>query len=135
MEADVELNTKTRKRTEDASGADRVENEDNSSTERVNGGPTSLTSFGMIAEPPDPEKSIGNALIDKGAEAPKPCLPPVEMRTPTATGGLLPAGTAPTAMRVIFPRPLFFWSLGEEIKEKTGRTTLTSLPLLLGGKF
>ena len=52
-EADVEPDTKTRKRTED-SAADRVTNGDSSSA-RINHGPTGLTSFGMIAEPPTPE--------------------------------------------------------------------------------
>ena len=54
-EADVESDTKTRRRTEGASAADRVKSGDISST-RVDGGPTSLTSFGLIAEPPAPEK-------------------------------------------------------------------------------
>ena len=77
-----------------------------SSSARVDGGLTSLTSFGIIkAEPLAPEKSIVDALVDKGAEAPKPCLLPVKMRTPTAAGGSLPAGTASTAMRTIFPLP------------------------------
>ena len=43
-----------------------------------------------------------DALVDKGAAAPKPCLSPVERHT-TAAGGLLPAGTASTAMRTISP--------------------------------
>ena len=56
-EADVETDyTKTRKRTKSASAADRVKNGDCSSA-RVGYGPTSLTSFGMIAKPPlAPEK-------------------------------------------------------------------------------
>ena len=56
-EADVETDyTKTRKRTKGASAADRVKNGDCSSA-RVDYGPTSLTSFGMKAEPPlAPEK-------------------------------------------------------------------------------
>ena len=65
-----------------------------SSSARVDDDPTSLTSFIVIAEPPAPEKSIGDALVDKGAEAPKSCLSTIEMRTPTAAGDLLPAGTA-----------------------------------------
>ena len=46
-EADVEPDTKTRKRTENAA-ADQAKN----SSARVDDGPTSLTSFGMIAESP-----------------------------------------------------------------------------------
>ena len=80
-----------------------------SSSAKVDYGPTSLTRFGMIAEPLAPEKSIGDALVDKDAEAPKLCLSPVEMRTPTATDGSLPIGIASTATRTNFsPSPL--WS-------------------------
>ena len=53
-EADVELDTKTRKRTKDASAVDRVKNGNNSSA-KVDDGPTSLTSFSMIAKPPSLE--------------------------------------------------------------------------------
>ena len=67
-----------------------------SSSVRVDGGPTSLTIFGMIAEPLAlPYRD--DALVDKGTEAPKPCLAPVKMRTPTAAGGLLPAAYCPPA--------------------------------------
>ena len=52
-EADARIVKKTRKRTEGAA-ADRVKNGDNSSA-RLDDDPTSLTSFGNIAEPPAPE--------------------------------------------------------------------------------
>ena len=104
-EANVEPDKKTRKRTRGASAADRAKNGDISSLRRVDVGPTSLTSFGIIDEPPAPEKLIGNALVGKGAEAPKPCLSPIEMGTPTAAGGLLPVGTASTATKTTFPPP------------------------------
>ena len=91
-EAGVESDTESRKRTEDGA-ADRGMAGDSSSA-RANDGPTSLTSFGMIAKPPSPETSVGDALIYRGAEAPKPCLSPLEMRTPTAASDLLPAGIA-----------------------------------------
>ena len=123
--ADVKPDSKTHKRTEDAV-ADRVMNGNSSTARRVYDGPTSLTSFGRIAESPAlPFRD--DVLVDKGAEAPKPCLSPVEMRTQTAAGGLLPAVTASIAMRTIFPRPLSFWTLGEETKERTNRTTLNQL--------
>ena len=101
-EADVEPDTKTRKRIEDAA-VDRVMNGDSSST-RVDDGLTSLTSFGMIAEPPAPEKCIGDTMVNKGAEAQKSHLLPMDVRMLSiAAGGLLPAGTASSAMRFIFP--------------------------------
>ena len=125
MEGDVEPDTKTHKRTEDAA-ADRVVNRDSSSARKIDNGSMSLTSFGMIAEPPA-LSCRDNALINKGDEAPKPCLPPVEMRTLKAAGGLLPASTASTAMRTIFPRLLFFLSHGEETKIRNGRTNFNQL--------
>ena len=44
-----------------------------------------------------------DALVDKGAAAPKPCLSPVEMRTTTAPGGLISANIASTATGTISP--------------------------------
>ena len=104
-EADVEPNTKTRKRTESAAAADRTKHGDSSSA-WVDDGLTSLTSFGMITEPFSlaPAECIGYALVNKDAEAPKPHFPPVEVcMLSSAAGGLMPTGTASTMMRVIFP--------------------------------
>ena len=91
------LDKKTRKRNEGAAAVDRAKhNGDSSSARKVDDGPTSLTSFGEIAEPPvAPKKRIGDSLVNKGAEVPKPHLPPVEVRMlSSAADGLLPAGTA-----------------------------------------
>ena len=98
METDVKPDTKTCKRMEDVA-ANRVISGDNSYTQ-VDPNPICLTSFsddsaGLPALP-----SRDNALIDKGAAAPKPCLSPVEMRTLTAAGGLLPTGIASSATRI-----------------------------------
>ena len=106
-EEDVQPNIKIRKRTEDA-GADRVKNGDISFA-RVDDSLTSLTSFDMLAERPALLMFRDDVLVDKVTEAPKPCLPPVEMRTPTAADGLLPAGTTYTAMGIIFTLPYFSW--------------------------
>ena len=103
--ADVDPDNKTRKHAEGASTVDRVVNGDSSSA-RVDGEQTSLTYFGMIAEP-SALTYKDNALIDKDAEVPKPCLSPVEIRTPTVAGGLLLASTASTAMWTIFFHRLF----------------------------
>ena len=64
-EADVKTDKETRKRTEDAA-EDGAKNGDSCSG-RDDDGPTSLTSFGMIAEPllKAPEKCIGDALVNK----------------------------------------------------------------------
>ena len=63
----------------------------------------SLTNVGKISEPfLAPEKGIGDALVNKGAETPNPHLPPVEVRILSfAAGGLLPSGTASTTLRTI----------------------------------
>ena len=100
MKADVKTDTKTCRRTEDAA-ADQVMNGESRSAKRVDAGPMSSTSFGMKAEPP----ALLDALVDKGAAAPKLCLSPIETRTLTATGGLLLAGTASTATRTTFHQP------------------------------
>ena len=97
-EADVKTDTKASKRTGGAAAED--EKNGGISSARAEDGPTSLTSFGMIAEPPALPISRDDALVDKGTEAPKPCLSPV--RTPTA-------GAASTAMKTIFPLPRL-WS-------------------------
>ena len=72
-EAGLELDTRSCKRTEDAA-ADRVINGDISSARRVNTySATSSTSFGMKTEP----RALSwrdDALVDKGADAPKTCI-------------------------------------------------------------
>ena len=93
MEADVTTVKKTRKRTGGAAAAVQTKHEDSCSAKRVQAGPTNSANFGMKAEPPTLPHWDG-VLVDKGAAAPKPCLSPVEMRTPTAAGGLLPADIA-----------------------------------------
>ena len=66
--------------------------------------PTSLTSFGNIAEPLAPEKGIGDALVNEDAEAPKPYLSPVKVHMLTSTSGdLQHADSACTILRTISP--------------------------------
>ena len=98
---------KTRKRMEDAA-VNQAKHGDRCSAKRVHADPTSSTGFGMTAKPPALSRR-DDILVNKGVEAPKPHLPPVEVRMlPSAAGGLLPAGTAPTALRTIFRRLLLF---------------------------
>ena len=102
-EADVKPDTKTGKHTEDASSADRMKNGERSFA-KVDYGPTSLTSFGMITELKGPEKVIGDALVNKDAEALNPHISLMEVRMLLFTaGGLLLTGTVSTIMRAIFP--------------------------------
>ena len=55
------------------------------------------------------------------------------MRTRTAAGGLLIAGTASTAIRTIFPRPFFF--LEPRRDQETYQPDKTSLPPSGGGLY
>ena len=112
MEADVPVDKKTRERTKGAATAVQAKHGDSCSANRVDPDPKSSTSFG--------DDSIGpsgfpctrdGALVGNGAAAPKLCLSPLEMRRPTAAGGLLPAGTTSTATRTTTDQPpLRFWS-------------------------
>ena len=119
MEADVRPDTNTCKLAEDAA-ADQAKHGDRCSAKRVDAGPTSLTSFGKIAEPSlAPEKYISDALVDKSTAAPKPCLSPVEMRTLTAAGDLLPANTASIATRTLFHQPPLWFCPTEGMDSST----------------
>ena len=128
-EADVKPETKTRKRMEKAA-ADRVVSGDNSSAQ-VDPDPMCLTSFSDdFAGPPALPCSRDDALVYKGTAAPTPCLSPTEIRTLTAAGSLLPAGTASTAAMTIFHQPPLWFCLTEEINSRTSihmpRTTAVS---------
>ena len=128
-EADAESDTKTRKRTEDAA-ADRRMNGDSSSASVVEG-PTSLTSFGIIVN----FRLLKNALVTpwstKALKRQNRILYPWRYACyhppPVAYCSLLFADTVSTAMRAIFHRPLFSWSLGQETKERTDWTNFNQL--------
>ena len=97
-----------------------------------------MTSFGNIVKPPAPEKCIGDALVNEGAEAPKPYLPPVEVRMlSSAAGGLLLADTVSTTIRVIFPHHLFLGASlnrprrGILVRQTAGQTSISLPPSLL----
>ena len=118
METDMPLDTKTRERTEGAATAVQAKHGDSCSAKSVQAGPTCLTSFGVKAEPPAlPYRD--DVLVENGAAVPKSCLPPLEVRTPTAADGLLPTDKTSTATRTTFhPLPLWF-CLAEEINSRT----------------
>ena len=120
--ADIPPEKKTRKRKENAA-ADQAKHGDSCSAKKVDPNPMRLTSFSDDSIKPPAFPCRDDAKIGKGAAAPKPCLSPEEMHTPTAAGGLLPVGTASTAIRTIFPPTTFFsWSLDEETKKRSSRT-------------
>ena len=133
MVADVKPDAKTRKRMENVA-ADRVIS-GISSFAQVYPDPMCLTSFNDESTgPPAIPRSRDDALVDKGAATPKLCLLPMGMRTLTGTGRLLSVRTASTAVRTIFPRPLFFLSVGET-KKCTSRTNNQLAPSVDGGLF
>ena len=104
MKVDITAHQKTRERTEGAAAAVEAKHGDSCSAKRVQAGPKSSTGFGMKAEAPAlPRRD--DVLIDNGAAAPKSCFSPLEMRTPTVTGGLLPAGKASPKMRITYSQP------------------------------
>ena len=106
MVADGQANTKTRERTEGAATAIQAMHGDSCSANRVDPDPMRSTSFGDdCTKPPALPCSGKNILVDNGAAAPKSCLPPLEMRTTAATGGLFPTGKTSTATKTAFNQP------------------------------
>ena len=99
MEADGHVNTKTRESTEGATTAVQAMRGDSFSTRWVEPGPnTNSTTFGVKAEPPA-LLCRDDVVVESGDAAPKTCLPSLEMRSPTAAGGLLPTGETSTATK------------------------------------
>ena len=93
MEADGPTNTKTRERTESAARAVQPKYRDRCTAQRIQDGPKISTCFGVMAEPPA-LPCRDDVVVENGAAVPKSCLPYLEMRSPTAAGGLLPTGKA-----------------------------------------
>ena len=120
MEAGEPADTKTRERMKGAATAVQAMHGDSFPTNRVDRGPkTTSTSFGV--KPKSPALPCrDDALVENGAAAPKSCLPPLEMRTITAAGGLLPTGETSTATRTTFDySTLWFCQTEETHSERT----------------
>ena len=115
MEADRHANTKTQERTEGAAIAVQTMRGDSCTAEqKVQGGPKTSITFGVEAEPPDlPCRE--DVLVEEGATSPESCLPSLEMRSPTAAGGLVPTGEASTAMETTSNEPLLRFYASEEM--------------------
>ena len=115
MEADGPANTKTRERTVGAAKVVQATRGDSYTVaQKVQDGPKTLISFGMMTEPPDlPCRE--DVLVEEGATTPKSCLPSLEMRSPTATGGLVPTGEASTASETTSKEPLLRFYETEEM--------------------
>ena len=92
---------------------------DSCTAQRVQDGPKTSTCFGVMAEPLD-LPCRDDVLVENGAAAPKSRLPPLEMRSPTAAGGLLPIGEASIVPRTTFSQPpLRLYSTEEMDYKKT----------------
>ena len=102
MEADGPADKKTREHTEGAVKAVQAMHGDSFSANRVQAGPkTTSTSFGVKAKPPA-LPCRDDVVVENGAAAPKSCISPLEMRTTTTVGGLLPTGKTTTASSTTF---------------------------------
>ena len=129
MEADVQVDTKICERTEGAAKAVQAMNGDSFSAKRIQDGPKSSTIFGERVEPPA-LPCRDDVVVQNGAAAPKSCLSPLKMRTPTAAGGLLPPGETSTTTRTTFDHSTLWFCQTEETILKTSfyppRTTTVS---------
>ena len=128
MEADGPANTKTCERTEGAATAVQAMHGDSFSDCRVDLCPmTNSTNFGIKAEPPALPCRDG-VVVESGDAAPKSCLPSLEMRSPSAAGGVLPAGDTSTATRTTFNKlPFRLYAIEKtNSKEKNLRTSVLS---------
>ena len=72
------------------------------------------TSFGMMAEPPA-LPCRDDVLVENGDASPKSCLPSLEMRSPTAAGGLVSVGETSTATEITVNEPLLQFYSTEEV--------------------
>ena len=106
MVAYKQANMKTRERTEGTTKAVQVLHEDSCTVQRVQDGPKISTCLGVMDELPA-LLYRDDVVVENGAAAPKSCLPSLEMRSPTAAGGLLPTGEASIATRTTFNQPPF----------------------------
>ena len=115
MEADGSANTKNQERTEGAATARQAVRGDSCTTEqKVQDGPKTSIAFGAEAEPPD-LPCRGDVLAEEGATSPESSLPSLEMRSPTAAGGLVPTGEASTATETTSNEPLLRFYATEEM--------------------
>ena len=106
---------KTRERTKGAATAVQAMHGDSFSANRVEAGPSCSTSFGVKADSPT-LVCRDDVLVECAAAAPNLCLLPLEMRKPTAAGGLLSTNITSTATGTTFHQLPFWFCLIEEIK-------------------
>ena len=119
--------TKTRERTAGAATAEQAMRGDCFSACRVEPGPTTnSTSFGVKAEP-SALPCRDDSVIECGDAASESCFPPMEMRSSTAAGGLVPTGDASKASETTLNEPPLRFCLAEETDLKA-ENSWTSVP-------
>ena len=135
MEADGPASTKTQERTEGAAAAVQAMRGDSSTTEQnVQDGPKPSITFGVEAEPPDlPCRE--DVLVEDGATSPKSCLPSLEIRSPTAAGGLVPTGEDSTATETTSNDPLLRFYATEEMNPEEDSKTKDPLTSTLYASY
>ena len=127
MEVDGPANTKTQERTDGAATAVQAMRGDSCTTaQKVQDGLMTSITFGVEVEPSD-LLCRDDFLVEGGDAAPRSCLPSLEMRSPTAAGGLVPTGEASTATETTSNEPLLRFYATEETNPKE-KTTWTSIP-------
>ena len=118
----MQVDTKTRERTEGAAKVVQAMHGDNFSTKRIRDGPKSSTTFGEKVEPPALPCRDG-VVVENGAAAPKSCLSPLEVRTRTTAGGLFSTGENSTATRITFDHSTLWFCQSEETLWRTSIIT------------
>ena len=99
---------------------------DSCTAQKVQDRPKTSTSFGMKAESPA-LPCRDDRVIEDGATASKSCLPSLEMRSPTAAGGLLLIGEASIASKTTYNKtPLRLYSTEETNPKETNLWTSVS---------
>ena len=119
IEADGPANKKTREHMESTSKAVQAMYGYSFSAKRIKDGPKGSTTFGEKVKPPA-LPCRDDVVVENGAAVPNSCLSPLEMRSPIAAGGLLPAGETSTTTRITFYQPrLRFCPTEETHSERT----------------
>ena len=129
MAADGHADTETRERAEGAATAVQAMRGDCFSARRFEPGPnTYSTSFGVKAGPPA-LPCRDDSVVESGAAPFESCLPFMEMRPPTAAGGLVPIGETSKASETTFNQPpLRFCSTEEtDLEAKKSWTSISSV--------
>ena len=131
MEADETSNTKTQERMEGVAKAVQAMRGDSCTAEQiVQDGPKTSITFGVEVGPPD-LPCWEDFLVEEGATSPESCLPSLEMRSPTAAGGLFPIGEASTATETTSNESLLRFYATEEMNPEGGskeKNSWTSIP-------